>query len=201
MSDWKPFLFEGATRVFVEVDEEGVPLLKKGLAKMVYRLGSERTYSARPSKLSAAGAPPAESESRFPEQDWIRVFTDGACLGNPGPAGCAALVLEGKKATELSRYLGQGTNNIAELEAIRLGLLAVKDRTRPVRVFTDSGYALGLLSLGWKAKANQQLVQEIRLLLRAFPTLEFVKVRGHAGVPENERVDELAREAIENGRR
>ena len=70
------------------------------------------------------------------------------------------------------------------------------ERHRAVVIYTDSSYSIGILSLGWKAKANQELVAEIRTLLRDFPQVRFVKVAGHAGVPENERCDELAREAV-----
>ena len=61
---------------------------------------------------------------------------------------------------------------------------------------TDSSYCIGVLSKGWKAKANQELIAELRGEVSRFSDLRFVKVPGHAGVPDNERVDELAREAI-----
>ena len=70
----------------------------------------------------------------------------------------------------------------------------------PARVYTDSSYAIGVLSLNWKAKANVELVAEIRDAVGRFDDLRFVKVPGHAGVPENERCDELARTAV-TGRR
>jgi ribonuclease HI len=73
-------------------------------------------------------------------------------------------------------------------------------RMRRVRVYSDSGYAIGLLEKGWKAKANQELVARVRKRVASVPNLEFVKVPGHAGVPENERCDELARNAIVNAR-
>ena len=61
---------------------------------------------------------------------------------------------------------------------------------------TDSSYSIGLLEKGWKAKANAELVERIRELTKDFGQLRFVKVRGHAGVPENERCDLLATSAI-----
>jgi ribonuclease HI len=70
----------------------------------------------------------------------------------------------------------------------------------PVRVYTDSSYAIGLLSQGWKAKANQELVAELREFLRGFRNLRMIKVEGHAGVPENERCDLLARQAVAQNR-
>jgi ribonuclease HI len=81
------------------------------------------------------------------------------------------------------------------------GKEATAGRMRRVRVYSDSGYAIGLLEKGWKAKANQELVARLRKRVAAVPNLEFVKVRGHAGVPENERCDELARVAIQRAAR
>jgi ribonuclease HI len=93
-----------------------------------------------------------------------------------------------------------GTNNIAELTAIARGLdvaaALAPARDRPVRVYSDSSYAIGVVSKGWKAKANQELVARLRQQIAGFAHITFVKVAGHAGVPENERCDELAREAI-----
>jgi ribonuclease HI len=131
----------------------------------------------------------------------IQVWTDGACTGNPGPAGIGVVVVDGTAIEEITEYLGQGTNNIAELTAIRRGLEAVAGRgrgalERPVVVYSDSQYAIGLLTMGWKAKANVELVDEIRGVCRRFSDLRFVKVAGHAGIPLNERTDELARQAI-----
>src|SRR5262245_53980130 len=129
-------------------------------------------------------------------RDAIHVWTDGACTGNPGPAGLGVVVIDGDERRELGEYLGEGTNNIAELTAIERGLAMVRDKRRPVVVYSDSAYAIGLLSKNWKAKANVELVARIRALAAGFDDLRFVKVPGHAGVPENERCDELARTAI-----
>ncbi len=146
------------------------------------------------------------------------VWTDGACSGNPGPMGIGVVVLHDGQRKELGEYLGTGTNNIAELTAIERGLDLVVEmvqqaatratgadkattaRMQRVRVYSDSGYAIGLLEKGWKAKANQELVARVRKRVAAVPNLEFVKVPGHAGVPENERCDELARDAVQRRR-
>jgi ribonuclease HI len=115
--------------------------------------------------------------------------------------GIGVVVIDGAGREEIGDYLGIGTNNIAELAAIERGLevaaAAGGGVDRRVRVYSDSGYAIGLLSQGWKAKANQELVARIRGKLAALGrAVEFVKVAGHAGVPENERCDLLARKAI-----
>jgi ribonuclease HI len=134
----------------------------------------------------------------------VEIWTDGACSGNPGPMGIGVVVIDGGKRKEHGEYLGSGTNNIAELVAIERGLalaaqITAGDRERPLRVYSDSSYAIGLLDKGWKAKANQELVARIRKVVAQSPRLAFVKVSGHAGVPENERCDELARMAISRG--
>src|SRR5438309_6949357 len=100
----------------------------------------------------------------------IIAYTDGACTGNPGPMGIGVVLIAGSHRKEISEYLGpRGTNNIAELTAILRALEAIKDRSRPVVIHSDSAYAIGLLSSGWKAKANTELVARIRALLREFP--------------------------------
>ena len=98
---------------------------------------------------------PPDSE----DPDCIRIYADGASSGNPGPSGIGVLLRYREHEKEISRNIGLGTNNIAELEAIRTGLLEVKNPDLPVRVYTDSGYAYGLLTLGWKARKNEAACQ------------------------------------------
>ena len=162
---------------------------------------------ATPAKAPSAAAPRARTGKAGPGRlgdaapaDAVHVWTDGACTGNPGPAGLGVVVLDGAQRHERSEYLGHGTNNIAELTAVLRGLELITDRQRPVLVYTDSSYAIGVLSMGWKAKANVELVAEIRAAIATFRDVRFVKVPGHAGVPENERCDELARNAITSRR-
>jgi ribonuclease HI len=109
--------------------------------------------------------------------------------------GIGVVILDGRERRELSEYLGVGTNNIAELTAI-VRALQECPRDRPIVLHSDSSYALGLLGKGWRAKANQELVEDLRALARNFADLRLVKVAGHAGVSENERCDQLARAAI-----
>jgi ribonuclease HI len=217
--------------VWVRVDAAGKLLLDgEGRAEMKYREEDARSYRPSARNLEPAGddaTPPAGAPDpiapepaatpapRAPaparprptaDGETIHVWTDGACTGNPGPMGLGVVVLAGTDRRELSEFLGQGTNNIAELTAVVRGLdLAEEldpDRARPVRVYTDSAYAIGVISKAWKAKANQELVARLRRRVAEFGQVAFVKVAGHAGVPENERCDELARAAVETrGRR
>src|SRR5262244_3864459 len=111
----------------------------------------------------------------------ILAYTDGACSGNPGPMGIGIVLKSGSHRKEISEYLGpRGTNNIAELTAIQRALESVKDRRRPIVVYSDSAYAIGVLSKGWKAKANQELIARIRTIVASFYDLRFQKVEGHA---------------------
>jgi ribonuclease HI len=133
----------------------------------------------------------------------IIIYTDGACTGNPGPMGIGVVILRGKERSEISEFLGSGTNNIAELTAIERALdaLGPEDRGRPLLVHVDSAYAIGVASGAYKARKNVELVAEIRRKASAFPRLRFVKVAGHAGVAENERCDRLANDAVHRGTR
>lgn len=136
----------------------------------------------------------------------ILAFTDGACTGNPGPAGSGAVVrFPDGRAVERWKALGHGTNNQGELTAIALALDVLDEDAVPadaaVAVFTDSSYARGVLQLGWKAQANRELIDGIRARLRARPGAELHWVAGHVGVADNERADALARKGVEASRR
>jgi len=151
-------------------------------------------------KKAATKAPMGADLTGKPLAGAIAIWTDGACTGNPGPMGIGMVVITGSKRIERGEFLGNGTNNIAELTAISRGIdIAMAlgiDPQAPMAVHTDSSYAIGVLSQGWKAKANAELIAEMREQLRSHPNLRFVKVEGHAGIPDNERCDELARNAV-----
>jgi ribonuclease HI len=130
--------------------------------------------------------------------DAIVIYADGACSGNPGPAGLGVVLQDGSARRELSQFLGEGTNNIAELSAILEAAEAIEDPARPVRIHTDSQYAIGVLSKGWKAKANQELVARVKQALARLEDLELIYVPGHSGVLLNERADALAVQAVKS---
>jgi ribonuclease HI len=155
-----------------------------------------RAGGARPSPRASASASGARAASAAPPNA-IHVWTDGACSGNPGRAGLGVVIVGDGAQREISEYLGEATNNIAELSAILRGLQTVEDRTRPVIVYSDSAYSIGLLTQNWKAKKNVELVDQLRALCRQFSDLRFVKVLAHSGISLNERVDQLAVAAIQ----
>jgi ribonuclease HI len=206
-------------KVWVRIDKTGKPEIENNRAMIKYQMDQDQEYRILPSNLKELDAedkgqdghpvpPPKkrikkikpsvkQSEKDLPENT-ICIYTDGAASGNPGPAGIGVWLAYGKHEKSISRFIGTATNNIAELEAIRAGLAEVKKRHLPVRVFTDSSYAYGLLVLGWKAKANRDLVADIKKLAADFQDLKFIKVKGHDGNKGNEQADFLATTAIKN---
>lgn len=201
--------------VFVRARASGEPAADaKGLVEIVYKLEpGAKLYRASVRNLQPTGDPaddqPFTSDvqvggdgksgstaaaSQPVPKDAIVIYTDGACTGNPGPAGIGVVILDGTARRELSEYLGEGTNNIAELTAILRALEEIEPDA-PATIHTDSQYAIGVLQKGWKAKANKELIADLRRAMETRP-VRLVYVRGHAGVPLNERADELARRAI-----
>lgn len=130
-----------------------------------------------------------------PPDGAVIAYADGACSGNPGPAGLGVVVIDGGKRVEISEYLGTATNNIAELTAVLRALEEI-DASKPTVIYTDSQYTIGVVQKGWKAKANAELVAELREALSERDETRLAYVPGHSGVLLNERADTLAREAV-----
>jgi ribonuclease HI len=201
--------------VYARADRGGKVLPgRDGRVEVIYKAyPGAKIYRASPANLEPTGVAgddvPVDLDIAAPAAarpeaaaDAIIIYTDGACHGNPGPMGIGVVILDRGERRELSEYLGEGTNNIAELTAIlrALELVPESERGRPVLVHTDSAYALGLVSLGWKPKKNIELVESLKRLASQFPHLRTIKVAGHAGVSENERCDQLANAAVIRGR-
>lgn len=137
----------------------------------------------------------------------VEIFTDGACSGNPGPGGWGALLRAKGKERELFGGAGETTNNRMELTAAIEALRALR-RPSVVTLFTDSRYVMDGIqkwlpswkARGWRTADNKPVKNEDLWRDLEAETLKhrvtFVWVRGHAGHPENERVDALARQAI-----
>lgn len=137
----------------------------------------------------------------------VEIFTDGACSGNPGPGGWGAILRYKTVEKELSGYSPSTTNNRMELTAVVEGLRALKEPCDLI-VHTDSRYLKdGITSWihkwkknGWKTSGrapvkNKDLWEALDAASRKH-NIEWRWIKGHAGHPENERADRLAREAI-----
>lgn len=124
----------------------------------------------------------------------VTIYTDGSCLGNPGPAGIGVILISGDHRKNISKPIGHGTNNIAECSAVVEGLQALKDRSQTeVELFTDSSLVVGLLSLQWKAKANLELVGNMRALASECKSMKITRVGRNDGNELNEHCDLLAK--------
>ena len=139
----------------------------------------------------------------------IEIFTDGACRGNPGPGGWAALVRCGERETLIKGAVPSTTNNRMELEAAIEGLAALGSARRQVRLTTDSQYVrLGVTQWmerwktnGWRTSGrdpvkNRELWERLDALASRHE-VEWLWVKGHSGVEGNERVDRAANDAID----
>jgi ribonuclease HI len=226
---WTVALLRGQ-RVLARANADGSLAAESGRVEIRYRKTDPKAYRAASRNLTvvsgepllrdedvvagvepahSSGAPAPERLDRSPgagarptrsADGWI-AFTDGACSGNPGPAGAGMVVIRpGGSVYEGFEFLGTSTNNVAELTGILRALEVIPADAPSILIHTDSQYSIGVLTKAWKAKANQELILRTKALLAKRPQARLVYVRGHAGVPMNERADELAREAIRQER-
>ena len=214
--NWQRMRFK-QNKVWLATDQEGKPVIKNGKVLIKYQLNQDYEYwvrqkSVRPlddlqTEIQDSDKKPTRKKKSEPSAEMrianenmsdttVCVYTDGASSGNPGPSGIGVLLRYGEYEKEISKYIGIKTNNIAELEAIQTGLLELKKKDLPVRIFTDSSYAYGVLAGGWKARKNRKLINSIKKIISTFKDLKVLKIEGHRGHEGNERADFLATSAI-----
>ena len=214
---WKRMIFKG-NKIWQAFYPDNSPVVKNGKVLIKYNVNQEYEYWVYENRLVPVDKPdtlkingdqkPVLPEKKIKQigalqsfeenipEDAICIYTDGASSGNPGPSGIGILFRSGKHEKEMSKEIGIATNNIAELEAIKTALIELKTTNNPVRIFTDSSYSFGVLTLNWKAKKNEELIESIKKLMRKFKDLKLIKIRGHAGQEGNERADFLANKAV-----
>lgn len=133
----------------------------------------------------------------------IRIYTDGAAQGNPGPGGYGVILKFNDYVKELSQGFRLTTNNRMELMGVIVGLEAIKKTGIPVSIYSDSEYVVNAVEKGWlwgwekknfAKKANADLWQRYIPLHKKYNP-KFIWIRGHAGHVENERCDRLAVQA------
>ena len=143
----------------------------------------------------------------------VNLYTDGACSGNPGPGGWGCILEFGPHRKEMNGFMESTTNNRMEVFAAISGLGALKEPC-DVTIYSDSSYLVNTFEQhwidGWQkrnwyksdgGRVENQDLWDILLLQMRKHRVHFVKVKGHSDHPENNRCDELAREAIQEYRR
>jgi ribonuclease HI len=169
-------------------------------------------HSAQSGSAQSDSAKPISSpQSSEQHKAMMWIFTDGACSGNPGPGGWAALICDDQQTLELSGRENSTTNNRMEMLAVISALEWVQNNRvqGPMTIASDSQYVIkgitlwigGWMRNGWKTSAkkpveNQDLWQRMWDLSKTHSGITWQWVRGHNGHPENERVDALARMAV-----
>ena len=137
----------------------------------------------------------------------VIIYTDGACSGNPGPGGWGVLLRYNDKEKELSGGEAHTTNNRMEMKAVIEAIRAIK-KPCLLKIHSDSALIINAMTKGWidswqskgwkradkKPVENQDLWIELLNVIGTHQ-VEWIKVRGHSGIPDNERVDQLAVQA------
>ncbi len=159
----------------------------------------------KPKAVSASSKPKLTIKPKSSiSGDTIIIYTDGACTGNPGKGGYGAVIINGDRRKEISGGYKLTTNNRMEMMGAIAALESLKSNSK-VKLHSDSKYIVDAVIKGWAKKwqangwrrnkkemaKNPDLWQEL-LDLCKIHDVEFVWVKGHAGIPENERCDSLA---------
>lgn len=148
---------------------------------------------------------PVAVKHLYPMHSLIKIYTDGASRGNPGPGGYGTILTYQGHCKELTEGFRLTTNNRMELLAAIVGLEALKRNKQQVIIYSDSKYVVDAVTKGWlaawlkkdfKGKKNADLWKRFwRVAQRHQVTLHWIK--GHAGHPENERCDQLATQSAQ----
>lgn len=173
------------------------------------------SYEIEKTETTNAANIAAEVLAALPEGAKVEIYTDGSCIGNPGPAaGAFTIVHKGAVVHSSARYIGAGTNNTAEISAAidSLRFLAPRREDLKITVHADSNQVFLAMKewiANWKAKGwrkadgkpvkNRELYEELDAVASTFPALGWAKVKAHTGHKFNVLVDGLAKAAAEAG--
>ena len=173
-------------------------LPESSLPKILNYVQSLRFKADKPAK------PVLNKKSPSVTGDTVIIYTDGACTGNPGAGGYGAVIIDGDRREELSGGYNLTTNNRMEMMGAIAALKSLENKSQ-VKLHSDSKYMVDAVEKGWAKKwqangwkrnkkemaKNPDLWQELLDLCQVHD-VKFVWVKGHAGIPENERCDRLA---------
>jgi ribonuclease HI len=204
---WQRMSFKG-NKVWVAMNDDRSFFEKDNKLLIKYGLNQDYEYLIKKENLKPVTQAIPKEKRKKPKKIYkknnilknkknlINIYTDGASSGNPGPSGIGVYMIYNERTKEISEFIGNATNNIAELKAIKRGLEELKKFDIPICLYTDSNYCLGVLTKNWKAQANKELILETKKLIKKFKSIEIIKVKGHSGIEENEIADKLATSAI-----
>ena len=211
-------LFKNKIKVYAQVDEHLMPVVNdEGLVHFQYqkKSGSPAYTTARRNLTMIPGVEPVEVDDETIEvkppkprkkptseapvipanevipPNTIVVYPDGGASPNPGPAGSGVIMMYGQHTLEIWEYLGRSTNNVAELTAILRALENIKNKNMPIVIYSDSNYAIGVLTGNMRATKNRELIAQIQAEMAKCPRLQLLKVKAHVGIQYNEHVDRL----------
>ena len=132
----------------------------------------------------------------------VRIYTDGACSGNPGPGGYGIIMKYKNKEKKITESFHKTTNNRMELMAVIKGLEAIKGNGYNIEIYSDSRYVVDAIKKGWlqnwvkknfEKKKNKDLwMQFYNYTQNTKNKLKFIWIKGHASHPENEQCDQMA---------
>ena len=203
---WKRMRFRGK-RVWVAVNADGTPQVRDGKVRIKHRLDRDAQYWARTDAvhLIAADRRPDDGaqlpidfgrpEGRTCAPGTICLFAEGVALGNPGAGGIGVVLRYEEREKCLSAAIGTVTEAAAALEAIGRGLAEIRSRDRPVRVYSSSGYAYGVLALGWKAHRHAARVGAVQRLMALFSDIRVVWPTDHPEAGPTRQAQDLANTA------
>jgi ribonuclease HI len=156
---------------------------------------------SRSSEQSAAAKLMVESLLLSTNPDSVQLWTDGSSLGNPGPSGSGVFILRPDgSSTSISFFLGKSTNQVGELFAVLAGLQFIGPvaRSADLNIYTDSKYTKNTGEGTWFPRKNTILASRLRAKLRSLScNFNFIWVPAHSGVPQNETVDQLAKDGAD----
>lgn len=142
------------------------------------------------------------------QEEIIKIYTDGACQpSNPGPGGCACIMMYKNHRKEISVGFHESTNARMELMAVIVALEALKKKDIKVQIYADATYVVNSFNKGWvfgwekerfKGRINSDLWIRLLNAYRQCKEVEFIWVKGHSGILENENCDKLATTAAAN---
>ncbi len=196
-------------RVWVAVNPDGSPRIHDAKVAVKYRLESSAQYWVRADAvhpITAGRGPDAAAQMPIDfdgpalegcSPGTVCVFAEGVALGNPGPGGIGVVLSYDGREKTLAAPIGMITEAAAAVEAIGRGLAEIRSPAHPVRIYSGSGYAYGVLALGWKAVRHAGRVAAVRRLMARFSDIRMVWPTAHPGIGPAHRARDLARRAAE----